>query len=78
MERFVRWFNDTGLGYERDKKGAGTGSNSAPLFVCIHPFEDGNCRIGRAIAEKAVSQGIGQPVHISLSKTIEANKETVS
>ena len=44
-------------------------------FETIHPFEDGNGRIGRAIAEKALSQGIGRPVLLSLSRTIEANKE---
>jgi hypothetical protein len=42
-------------------------------FESIHPFEDGNRRIGRAIAEKALSQGIGRPVMLSLSKTIESN-----
>jgi Fic family protein len=44
-------------------------------FEQIHPFEDGNGRIGRAIAEKALSQGIGRPVMLSLSKTIESNKK---
>lgn len=43
-------------------------------FETIHPFEDGNGRIGRAIAEKALSQGIGRPVLLSISKAIEAKK----
>ena len=43
-------------------------------FESIHPFEDGNGRIGRAIAEKALSQSMGRPVLFSLSKSIEANK----
>jgi Fic family protein len=43
-------------------------------FESIHPFEDGNGRIGRAIAEKTLSQTIGRPVILSLSQTIEANK----
>src|SRR5690606_26754646 len=41
----------------------------------IHPFEDGNGRIGRALAEKALSQGLGRPATLSLSRTIEANRK---
>jgi Fic family protein len=43
-------------------------------FVCIHPFEDGNGRIGRAIAEKILSERLGQPSLISLSHTLEKYK----
>lgn len=43
-------------------------------FESIHPFEDGNGRIGRALAEKALSQGLGKPILLSISKTIESDK----
>jgi len=39
-------------------------------FVCIHPFEGGNGRIGRAIAEKALAQSLGYPTLTALAATI--------
>jgi len=44
-------------------------------FESIHPFEDGNGRIGRAIAEKCLAQSLGRPVLLSLSSVIERNKK---
>jgi Fic family protein len=76
MEHFITWFNDTAPGGRKEIKKAPVRSAIAHLyFETIHPFEDGNGRIGRAIAEKALSQGIGRPVLLSLSRTIEANKK---
>ncbi len=76
MKQFIRWFNDTAPGGKKEIKKAPLRSAIAHLyFESIHPFEDGNGRIGRAIAEKALSQSIGRPVMLSLSKTIEANRK---
>ena len=76
MTQFIKWFNDTAPGGAKEIKKAPVRSAIAHLyFETIHPFEDGNGRIGRAIAEKVLAQGIGRPVLMSLSKTIEANKK---
>lgn len=75
MARFIRWFNDTAPGQARDIRKAAVRSALAHLyFESIHPFEDGNGRIGRALSEKALSQGLGRPALLSLSRTIEANR----
>jgi Fic family protein len=76
MRKFIKWFNDTAPGGKKEIKMAPIRSAIAHLyFESIHPFEDGNGRIGRAIAEKALSQTLGRPVMLSLSQTIEANKK---
>lgn len=76
MKKFICWFNDTAPGEARAIQLAPIRAAIAHLyFESIHPFEDGNGRIGRAIAEKALSQGIGYPVILSLSQAIEADKK---
>ena len=44
-------------------------------FESIHPFEDGNGRIGRAIAQKSLAQTVGQPTLIALAHTIEQHRK---
>jgi Fic family protein len=78
MKRFVAWFNRTGPG-GRTPLPALTRAGAAHLyFESIHPFEDGNGRLGRAIAEKALAQGTSEtteePVLLSLSATILAHR----
>lgn len=76
MARFVQWFNDTAPSGAKEIRKAPVRSAVAHLyFETIHPFEDGNGRVGRAIAEKALSQTMGRPVMLSLSRTIEADKK---
>lgn len=75
MEALILWFNNTGPnGKAPIKKGPIRSAIAHLYFETIHPFEDGNGRIGRALSEKALSQGIDRPILLSLSRTIESNK----
>ena len=70
MAAFIKWFNDTAPG-ARNPLPALTRAGIAHLyFESIHPFEDGNGRIGRALSEKALAQNLGQPTLIALAWTI--------
>jgi Fic family protein len=74
MARFHAWFAATAPG-EAQSLAALTRAGIAHLyFVSIHPFEDGNGRIGRALVEKVLSQTIGQPSLIALSHTIQRKR----
>lgn len=76
MAQFIKWFNETAPGQKNELSKPALRAAIAHLyFESLHPFEDGNGRIGRAITEKVLSQGIGRPVMLSLSRTIEANKK---
>lgn len=77
MERFITWFNKAHTTRESLETMSLAKASIAHLyFVSIHPFEDGNGRIGRAIAEKSIALSTKKPTLISLSQTIEANKKS--
>jgi Fic family protein len=74
MDGFVSWFNDTAPSGERPLPALARAGIAHLYFVCIHPFEDGNGRIGRALAEKSLAQSLGHPSLIALAYTIERKR----
>jgi Fic family protein len=71
MDLFLKWFESS-----RKSLPAMARASLAHLrFESIHPFEDGNGRVGRAIAEYALSQSLGAPVLLSLSQCITRNRK---
>lgn len=70
MTRFVDWFNRTSPDGDGSLPAVTRAGIAHLYFESIHPFEDGNGRIGRAISEKALSQCLGQPALTAMAATI--------
>jgi Fic family protein len=70
MQRFLDWFNGP-----RAVEGLLRAGLAHFWFVTVHPFDDGNGRVGRAIADQALAQseGSGQRFH-SLSSQIQKER----
>ncbi len=69
MAAFLDWF-------EGSKLPALTEAGLTHLwFVSIHPFEDGNGRIARALCEKCFASALGQPSMLALSRQIEKDRK---
>lgn len=76
MTRFIHWFNNATHPGKDTWRLAPVHSAMAHLyFESIHPFEDGNGRIGRALADKALSRILGYPLLISLSQQLDNNRK---
>jgi len=75
MDRFIKWFSDSAPNGKKPLPSLTRAGIAHLYFVCVHPFEDGNGRIGRAIAEKALSENLGAPTLIALSQTIESKRK---
>jgi Fic family protein len=74
MDGFIEWFNSTAPGGSRPLPAVTRAGAAHLYFESIHPLEDGNGRIGRAIAEKSLAQSLGQPTLIVLAATILAQR----
>ena len=75
MKKFIKWYHDFEVKPNDIKKALIKTSISHLYFESIHPFEDGNGRIGRAIAKKCLAESLNRPLLMSISSTIERNKK---
>jgi Fic family protein len=71
MTTYIEWFNDT----SNETSLLGKASKAHLYFESIHPFEDGNGRIGRALVEKFLSSSLGHPTLIAISTVVESDKK---
>jgi len=76
MAQFIDWFNRTAPGGSETLPALCRAGVAHLYFECIHPFEDGNGRIGRALAEKSLAQSLGQPTLTALAATILAQQKS--
>lgn len=74
MKQFIMWFNRTAPGGAEALPALTRAGVAHLYFESIHPFEDGNGRVGRALAEKSLAQSLGQPSLIALAATILARR----
>ena len=77
VDAFLTWFNQTHPSTgSRPMDGLVRAAVSHLWFETLHPFDDGNGRIGRAIMQLALGQDMGQPGRIvSLSRQLESCKD---
>jgi Fic family protein len=76
MRHFKEWFGRTAPRREASLPALTRAGMAHLYFESIHPFEDGNGRLGRAIAEKALAQSLGQPTLTALAATILAHRKS--
>lgn len=70
MNRLLTWLEETSPAGERSLGALARAGIAHLWFESIHPFEDGNGRIGRAIAESALAQAVSTPTFSALSKSL--------
>jgi Fic family protein len=74
MRAFSEWYNGSAPGGRTPLPALARAGIAHLHFVSIHPFEDGNGRIGRALSEKVLAQSLGQPTLLALAYTIERRR----
>ncbi|NTF59645.1 Fic family protein [Rhizobium rhizogenes] len=75
MAAYTKWFNRSAPKGEIPLPALTRAGIGHLYFESIHPFEDGNGRLGRALTEKSLAQNIGHPSLIALAYTIEHGRK---
>lgn len=75
MQNFVFWYNN----FKTEKNILKVIVKTAIThlyFESIHPFEDGNGRIGRALIEKCLAESLNRQIILSVSTAIDEDKKS--
>jgi Fic family protein len=77
MVKLIEWYNQTSpLSGDKTIPGIARAGIAHLWFEVIHPFDDGNGRVGRAVVDHALSQSLGYPTTACLATAIEADKKS--
>ena len=69
MSAFIHWFNTVSM------PALAKSALVHLYFVSVHPFEDGNGRVGRTLSEKVFAQALKQPSLIALARQIQKKRK---
>ncbi|MDA1354018.1 MAG: Fic family protein [bacterium] len=75
MAGFIAWYNATAPNQKEALFPLTRAAITHLYFELIHPFEDGNGRLGRALVEKALAQALGYPPLIALSRVLKRHQK---
>ena len=76
MDAFIHWFNKTAPKGKLPLSPLIRSGITHLYFECVHPFEDGNGRIGRALSEKVLAQSLNKPTLIALATVLNQDKKS--
>lgn len=76
MQRFLDWHNRISplTGERRAPPGPIRAAVARVWFENIHPFDEGNGRVGRAISDHTLSRSLGRPTLACLATAINADR----
>ncbi len=76
VNAFLKWYNDTtpSVNSDPDIPGLVRAAVAHAWLELVHPFDDGNGRVGRAVTDHALYQDMRSVPLFSLSATLEKNR----
>ena len=76
INAFLKWYNETtpSVNSDEDIPGLVRAAVAHAWLELVHPFDDGNGRVGRAVTDHALYQDLRSVPLFSLSTTIEENR----